>query len=162
MSRYSYYIDKTRLMLDRELEGGVSRISSESTVIVLVQFSKIWWFTVTHTMYQGISIHHITHNPSVLLYAVFASYFAGVMVRLMLTLTPVVCILSAIALSVIMEKYLSKPPPQEVIHCIPYSLCIYCLLPCTVQLLLHQRLFSDYLITEQLCNYGMMYSSMTD
>ena len=32
----------------------------------------------------------------------------------MLTLTPVVCILSAIALSVIMEKYLAKPPPQEV------------------------------------------------
>lgn len=54
--------------------------------------------------------------PSVLLYAVFASYFAGVMVRLMLTLTPVVCILSAIALSVIMEKYLTKPPPQEVDH----------------------------------------------
>jgi len=47
----------------------------------------------------------------ILLYAVFASYFAGVMVRLMLTLTPVVCILSAIALSVIMERYLAKPPP---------------------------------------------------
>ena len=33
------------------------------------------------------------------LYAITASYFAGVMVRLMLTLTPVVCILSAIAFS---------------------------------------------------------------
>ncbi|RWS26946.1 dolichyl-diphosphooligosaccharide--protein glycosyltransferase subunit STT3B-like protein [Leptotrombidium deliense] len=33
------------------------------------------------------------------LYAITASYFAGVMVRLMLTLTPVVCVLSAIAFS---------------------------------------------------------------
>ena len=33
------------------------------------------------------------------LYAITASYFAGVMVRLMLTLTPVVCILAAIAFS---------------------------------------------------------------
>lgn len=35
----------------------------------------------------------------VALYAITASYFAGVMVRLMLTLTPVVCVLSAIAFS---------------------------------------------------------------
>ncbi len=35
----------------------------------------------------------------IVLYAVFASYFAGVMVRLILTLTPVVCILAAIAIS---------------------------------------------------------------
>ncbi len=35
----------------------------------------------------------------VVLYAVFASYFAGVMVRLILTLTPVVCVLAAIAFS---------------------------------------------------------------
>jgi dolichyl-diphosphooligosaccharide--protein glycosyltransferase len=33
------------------------------------------------------------------LYAITAAYFAGVMVRLMLTLTPVVCVLSAIAFS---------------------------------------------------------------
>ncbi|RNA30477.1 dolichyl-diphosphooligosaccharide-- glycosyltransferase subunit STT3B [Brachionus plicatilis] len=42
----------------------------------------------------------------IVLYAVFASYFAGVMVRLILTLTPVVCILSAIALSKTLEYYL--------------------------------------------------------
>jgi dolichyl-diphosphooligosaccharide---protein glycosyltransferase len=35
----------------------------------------------------------------IVLYAVFASYFAGIMVRLILTLTPVVCVLSAIAIS---------------------------------------------------------------
>lgn len=42
----------------------------------------------------------------IILYAVFASYFAGVMVRLMLTLTPCVCILAAIALSKTLDYYL--------------------------------------------------------
>lgn len=42
----------------------------------------------------------------VVLYAVSAVYFAGVMVRLMLTLTPVVCILSAVAFSRLLELYL--------------------------------------------------------
>lgn len=42
----------------------------------------------------------------VILYAVTAVYFAGVMVRLMLTLTPVVCILAGIAFSNIFDKYL--------------------------------------------------------
>jgi len=40
------------------------------------------------------------------LYALFAAYFAGVMVRLILTLTPVVCILSAIGFSSLFELYL--------------------------------------------------------
>lgn len=40
------------------------------------------------------------------MYAVTAVYFAGVMVRLMLTLTPVVCILAGIAFSNIFDKYL--------------------------------------------------------
>lgn len=35
-------------------------------------------------------------------------YFAGVMVRLMLTLTPVVCILSGIAFSGLMELFLRE------------------------------------------------------
>ena len=35
----------------------------------------------------------------IVLYALSAVYFAGVMVRLMLTLTPCVCILAAIAFS---------------------------------------------------------------
>lgn len=42
----------------------------------------------------------------VVIYAVLASYFAGVMVRLMLTLTPVVCIAAALALSNILDTYL--------------------------------------------------------
>ncbi|CAE1262112.1 STT3 [Acanthosepion pharaonis] len=39
------------------------------------------------------------------LYAISASYFAGVMVRLMLTLTPIVCVLAAIAFSKTFEVY---------------------------------------------------------
>ena len=50
----------------------------------------------------------------VVIYAVLASYFAGVMVRLMLTLTPVVCVASAIAFSKILETYLSVDSPTPV------------------------------------------------
>merc|ERR1719228_2010020 len=44
----------------------------------------------------------------IVLYAVSAVYFAGVMVRLMLTLTPCVCILAAIAFSTLFERYLKE------------------------------------------------------
>lgn len=44
----------------------------------------------------------------VILYALSAVYFAGVMVRLMLTLTPVVCILSGIAFSGLLELFLRE------------------------------------------------------
>jgi dolichyl-diphosphooligosaccharide--protein glycosyltransferase len=40
------------------------------------------------------------------LYAVTAAYFAGVMVRLMLTFTPVVCVLAGIAFSNVFEKFM--------------------------------------------------------
>jgi len=49
----------------------------------------------------------------VVLYAIFASYFAGVMVRLMLTLTPVVCVLAAIAFSKTFEIYLKDDSPKS-------------------------------------------------
>ncbi|CAG8538163.1 9265_t:CDS:2 [Ambispora gerdemannii] len=42
----------------------------------------------------------------VILYGITASYFAGVMVRLMLTLTPIVCVTSAVALSWLLDTYL--------------------------------------------------------
>lgn len=45
---------------------------------------------------------------AVVLYAISAVYFAGVMVRLMLTLTPVVCILSGVAFSRLLELYLKE------------------------------------------------------
>ncbi|CAD5214730.1 unnamed protein product [Bursaphelenchus okinawaensis] len=52
----------------------------------------------------------------VILYATTAAYFAGVMVRLMLTFTPVVCVLAGITFSVIFEKYMlddSQPRKEE-------------------------------------------------
>ena len=48
----------------------------------------------------------------VIIYAVVASYFAGVMVRLMLTLTPVVCVSAAIALSNLLERYMDPVEPE--------------------------------------------------
>uniref|UniRef100_A0A915Q001 dolichyl-diphosphooligosaccharide--protein glycotransferase n=1 Tax=Setaria digitata TaxID=48799 RepID=A0A915Q001_9BILA len=58
---------------------------------------------------------HITAAvfPVVILYAVTAVYFAGVMVRLMLTLTPVVCVLSGIAFSYTYERYLIDEGDQS-------------------------------------------------
>ncbi|KAG8964915.1 oligosaccharyl transferase stt3 subunit [Tulasnella sp. 419] len=49
----------------------------------------------------------------VIIYAVMASYFAGVMVRLMLTLTPVVCVTSAVAISTLLETYMDPVVPSE-------------------------------------------------
>lgn len=48
----------------------------------------------------------------VIIYAVVASYFAGVMVRLMLTLTPVVCISAAIAISTLLDTYIDPEEPD--------------------------------------------------
>ncbi|TFK21767.1 oligosaccharyl transferase STT3 subunit [Coprinopsis marcescibilis] len=48
----------------------------------------------------------------VIIYAVMASYFAGVMVRLMLTLTPVVCVASAIAFSSLLDVYVNPIEPD--------------------------------------------------
>ncbi|MCJ1483716.1 oligosaccharyl transferase stt3 subunit [Schaereria dolodes] len=52
----------------------------------------------------------------VVIYAVLASYFAGVMVRLMLTLTPVVCVAAALALSNILDTYLTIDTPSKEVH----------------------------------------------
>lgn len=49
----------------------------------------------------------------IVIYAVLASYFAGVMVRLMLTLTPIVCVAAAIALSQILDTFLVASQPSE-------------------------------------------------
>ena len=50
---------------------------------------------------------------AVVLYATTAVYFAGVMVRLMLTLTPVVCILAAVAFSKTLDNYLVEDRQDE-------------------------------------------------
>src|SRR5271155_5554749 len=49
----------------------------------------------------------------VVIYAVLASYFAGVMVRLMLTLTPIVCVAASLALSHILDNYLIIQSPSD-------------------------------------------------
>ncbi|KAH8732851.1 Oligosaccharyl transferase STT3 subunit-domain-containing protein [Phaeosphaeriaceae sp. PMI808] len=48
----------------------------------------------------------------IVIYAVLASYFAGVMVRLMLTLTPIVCVAAAMAFSEILDVFLNAKTPE--------------------------------------------------
>ncbi|KAH9926986.1 oligosaccharyl transferase STT3 subunit [Fomitopsis serialis] len=50
----------------------------------------------------------------VIIYAVVASYFAGVMVRLMLTLTPCVCVCAAVAFSSVLDTYIDPVEPNAV------------------------------------------------
>merc|ERR1719245_311556 len=60
---------------------------------------------------------HLTdHNIFIILYGIFAVYFAGVMVRLMLVLAPVMCILGGIAVSSSLStyvKYLDKDKTSQ-------------------------------------------------
>lgn len=49
----------------------------------------------------------------VVVYAILASYFSGVMVRLMLTLTPIVCVAAALVLSNVLDTYLTIASPTE-------------------------------------------------
>ena len=51
---------------------------------------------------------------TVVLYAVFAAYFAGVMVRLMLTLTPIVCVLASIVFSQSFDNFLTDGEPEGI------------------------------------------------
>lgn len=72
----------------------------------------IWLFPAgVYMCFQQLKDEHVF----VVIYAVLASYFAGVMVRLMLTLTPVVCIAAALAISSILDTYLvaENPIPKE-------------------------------------------------
>jgi dolichyl-diphosphooligosaccharide--protein glycosyltransferase len=48
----------------------------------------------------------------VIIYSVLASYFAGVMVRLMLTLTPVVCVAASVVVSKLYATYLDPVEPE--------------------------------------------------
>lgn len=49
----------------------------------------------------------------VVVYSILASYFSGVMVRLMLTLTPIVCVAAALAVSSLLDTYLSLESPED-------------------------------------------------
>jgi dolichyl-diphosphooligosaccharide--protein glycosyltransferase len=52
-------------------------------------------------------------NVFIILYGVTSVYFAGVMVRLMLTLTPVACILAAIGFSHVLDIYAKPAKPAK-------------------------------------------------
>ena len=49
----------------------------------------------------------------VIVYAILSSYFAGVMVRLMLVISPIVCVCAAIAFSKLLETYIDPVIPLE-------------------------------------------------
>ncbi|KAI1339631.1 glycosyltransferase family 66 protein [Xylariaceae sp. FL0016] len=69
----------------------------------------IWLFPAgVYMCFQKLEDEHVF----VIVYAVFGSYFAGVMVRLMLTLTPIVCVAAAIAASQLLDTYLVYRSPE--------------------------------------------------
>ncbi|KAK2775271.1 oligosaccharyl transferase stt3 subunit [Emmonsiellopsis sp. PD_33] len=69
----------------------------------------IWLFPAgVYLCFRQLKDEHVF----VVTYAVLASYFAGVMVRLMLTLTPIVCVAAAMVLSHILDTYLLASPPE--------------------------------------------------
>lgn len=70
----------------------------------------IWLFPAgVYMCFRTLKDEHVF----LVIYAVLASYFAGVMVRLMLTLTPVVCVTAAMALSQILDTYLVIQSPSK-------------------------------------------------
>jgi dolichyl-diphosphooligosaccharide---protein glycosyltransferase len=70
----------------------------------------IWLFPAgVYMCFRNLRDEHVF----VVIYAVLASYFAGVMVRLMLTLSPIVCCSAALALSHVLDNFMSVKSPQE-------------------------------------------------
>jgi dolichyl-diphosphooligosaccharide--protein glycosyltransferase len=68
----------------------------------------IWLFPAgVYMCFRDLKDEHVF----VIIYSVLASYFAGVMVRLMLTLTPIVCVAAALALSSILDTYMATTSP---------------------------------------------------
>ncbi|EON97288.1 putative oligosaccharyl transferase stt3 subunit protein [Phaeoacremonium minimum UCRPA7] len=71
----------------------------------------IWLFPAgVYLCFEKLEDEHVF----IVIYGLCASYFAGVMVRLMLTLTPVVCVAAALAASSMLGSFLSiKSPVPE-------------------------------------------------
>lgn len=70
----------------------------------------IWAFPAgVYMCFRNLRDEHVF----VVIYAVLASYFAGVMVRLMLTLTPIVCVAAALAISHVLDTYVLASSPGE-------------------------------------------------
>jgi len=71
----------------------------------------IWLFPVgVYACMQELRDEHVF----VIVYSVLASYFAGVMVRLMLTLTPIIAVCGAIAFSSVLDVYNTVGPADPV------------------------------------------------
>ncbi|KAI1107725.1 glycosyltransferase family 66 protein [Jackrogersella minutella] len=71
----------------------------------------IWLFPAgVYLCFQKLEDEHVF----IIVYSLFGSYFAGVMVRLMLTLTPVVCVAAAIAVSNLLDTYLDIRSPEPI------------------------------------------------
>ncbi|KAF4594630.1 oligosaccharyl transferase STT3 subunit [Ophiocordyceps camponoti-floridani] len=69
----------------------------------------IWLFPAgIYLCFQELRDEHVF----VIVYGLFGSYFAGVMVRLMLTLTPIVCVTAAIAMSQLIDVFI-RPNSKE-------------------------------------------------
>ncbi|OAA56564.1 oligosaccharyl transferase subunit [Niveomyces insectorum RCEF 264] len=69
----------------------------------------IWLFPAgVYLCFQNLADEHVF----IVVYALFGSYFAGVMVRLMLTLTPVVCVAAALTVSSLLDAYLNMRKPN--------------------------------------------------
>merc|ERR1711939_828027 len=76
----------------------------------------IWLFPAgVYLCFQKLADEHVF----VVIYSILASYFSGVMVRLMLTLTPVVCCAAALAISHILDTYLYLPSPEAPVEGAP-------------------------------------------
>ncbi|KAJ2516212.1 oligosaccharyl transferase stt3 subunit [Coemansia sp. RSA 1939] len=70
----------------------------------------IWLFPAgIYFSFRQLTDHHVF----LVLYALFASYFAGVMVRLMLTLTPIVCVMGGISMANVFESFLGAGPTSD-------------------------------------------------
>lgn len=70
----------------------------------------IWLFPAgVYMCFRNLRDEHVF----VVIYAVLASYFAGVMVRLMLTLSPIVCCAAALALSHVLDSFMTVKSPRE-------------------------------------------------
>ncbi|XP_020285665.1 dolichyl-diphosphooligosaccharide--protein glycosyltransferase subunit STT3B isoform X2 [Pseudomyrmex gracilis] len=67
--------------------------------ILVTTFPVGLWYCIKHVNDERVFV---------ILYSISAVYFAGVMVRLMLTLTPVVCMLAGVAISRLVELYLKE------------------------------------------------------
>ncbi|KTW28657.1 dolichyl-diphosphooligosaccharide--protein glycosyltransferase subunit STT3 [Pneumocystis jirovecii RU7] len=66
----------------------------------------IWLFPAgIYFCFQKLKDEHVF----VIIYGIMASYFSGVMVRLILVLAPVICVASALSLTALLDKYLFFP-----------------------------------------------------